>query len=150
MKIRKYTRRPFLLLLCVLAVIVAVDPYVPRTLTSWADGTSQAATVPIFYVDARGKSGTEVGIALGDSIKAEFPNIEKKMDSYLYYFTSQDLFDNYAVPRINAIKPNIDQWYRDEVSGLSSRLDLSGTDELGDGKLSSNELWALQLMADIA
>jgi hypothetical protein len=160
MKIRKYTGRAFLLMLWILVAILAVDPYVPQSCIIWTGGSCHAATVPIFYVDARGKDGTEIGLALGDSVKAAFPNIEQKMDAYLVQFigqiayrtgdSSQDLFDYYAVPRINAIKPNIEQRYRDEVSALGSQLGLSGTDILGDGDLSLNELWALQLIADSA
>lgn len=160
MKIRKCTVRAFLLILWILVAILAVDPYVPQSCIIWTGGSCHAATVPIFYVDARGKNGTEIGIALGESVKAAFPNIEQKMDAYLTQFigqiayrtgdSSQDIFDFYAVPRINAIKPNIEQRYRDEVSALGSQLGLSYTDILGDGDLSSNELWALQLVADIA
>lgn len=160
MKIRKCTVRAFLLILWILVAILAVDPYVPQSCIIWTGGSCHAATVPIFYVDARGKNGTEIGIALGESVKAAFPNIKQKMDAYLTQFigqiayrtgdSSQDIFDFYAVPRINAIKPNIEQRYRDEVSALGSQLGLSYTDILGDGDLSSNELWALQLVADIA
>ncbi|MGV7225175.1 MAG: C45 family autoproteolytic acyltransferase/hydrolase [Nitrospinales bacterium] len=158
MKIRKCTWSVFLLLLWISVAIVAVDPYVPQNFILWTGGSSYAATIPTFYVDARGKSGTEIGIALGDSIKTEFPNIEQKMDAYLaqfigqiaYQTSSQYLFAYYAVPRINAIKPNIEQRYKDEVNALGSHLVLSETDMLGDGNLSLNELWALQLITDIA
>lgn len=117
-------------------------------------------TTPIFYVDARGKTGNEIGVELGNSIKAQFPDIELKLDGYLAYFfgliasdtgiPAQTLFDSFAVPRINAIKPNIDKRYRDEVNALASGLALSNSDSIGDGHLSSNEIWALELVADIA
>jgi hypothetical protein len=160
MKIKKCIGRAFLLLLWIFVAIVAVDPYIPQSCIIWTGGSSHAATVPIFYVDARGKGGTEIGIALGGSLKASFPSIEQKMDGYLAQFISQIayrtgvpsqyLFDYYAVPRINAIKPNIEQRYSDEVTALGSQLVLSNIDILGDGVLSLNELWALQLMPDIA
>lgn len=152
MKIRKYTGRALLLLFWVLAGIGAVDTFIPR-------GSAHAGTVPVLYVDARGRTGAEVGTALGNLVKAEFPDIRQKMDAYLAQFigliasvegvSSREIFDGYAVPRINAIKPNIEQRYRNEVSALGSRLGLSDTDALGDGGLSLNELWALQLIADI-
>lgn len=111
---------------------------------------TEAGTLPILYVDARDKTGTEIGIALGNAIKAKFPNIEEKLDRYLAYFGSQVVFDYYLVSRSDAIKPNIDQRYRDEVNALASCFALSSTDTLGDGYLSLNELWALQLIPDIA
>ncbi|KPK19927.1 MAG: hypothetical protein AMK69_23755, partial [Nitrospira bacterium SG8_3] len=118
-----------------------------------------AETVPLFYVDARGKTGTEIGVELGNSIKTRFPNLEVKLDGYLASFfgwieiytgiPAQTLFDSYTVPRINAIKPNIDKRYRDEVDALASGIALSNSDAIGDGHLSSNEIWALELVADI-
>ena len=160
MKIRKYTGRAFLPLLWISALIMIVDPYVPQSFITWSGGSSCAATLPIFYVDARGKGGTEIGNTLGDSVKARFSNIEQKMDAYLTQFfgqiasqtgyPSQYLFNYYAVPRINAIKPNIEQRYKDEVNALGSHFVLSDNDMLGDGYLSLNELWTLQLITDIA
>ena len=157
---KKNIRRAFLPLLWISAVIVLVSPCVPHSLIIWTGALSHAATLPIFYVDARGKGGKEIGNALGDSVKARLPDIEQKMDAYLTQFIgqiayqtgypSQYLFNYYAVPRVNAIKPNIEQRYKDEVNALCSHFVLSDTDMLGDGYLSLNELWALQLITDIA
>ena len=80
----------------------------------------------------------------------EFINFEKKLASYLAWLFSynQIFFDYIVAPRINAIKPNIDQRYRDEIDGIISGLVLSNMDTLGDGQLSMNEMWALQLIPD--
>jgi hypothetical protein len=160
MKIRPYRWAAFLLLCFALSAILFTDPYLPIGSNPWTGGIAYAETVPVIYVNARGKSGTEIGRALADSLKTRFPNVAQKIDAYLAQFvneiayetgiSAQDLFDSYAVPRINAIKQNIEQRYRDEVNALGSRLGLSDTDELGDGVLSSNELWAAQLLPDIA
>jgi len=126
---------------------------------------TEAETLPIFYVDCRGKTGTEIGLALGNAIGnavgANPAEIEEQIDSFLTSsiygiayslgLPSQTIFDYGMVPRANAIKPNIDQKYRDEVNALASFFDASSTpDILGDGKLSLNEFWVLQLMPDIA
>jgi len=107
--------------------------------------SSAAEPPPIFYVDARGKSGTEIGIELGNLIKVEFPNIEQKLEGVLLCHLSEfgpSLAEEPVVQRI-------DQKYIDEVNALGSCLDLSGSDTFGDGYLSLNELWALQLIAEI-
>ena len=160
MKIRTCVGKAFLPLLWISAMIVIVDPYAPQSFIFCTVGSSSAATLPIFYVDARGKDGTEIGNTLGNSVKARFPDIEQKIDAYLVQFIgqienqtgypSQYLFNYYAIPRINAIMPNIEQKYKDEVNALGLHFVLSDTDMLGDGYLSLNELWALQLITDIA
>jgi hypothetical protein len=143
-------------------MVLFADPYLTPGSVPWTGGAACAETVPVIYVNARGKSGTEIGQALGNAIRAGFPTIPitQKMDAYLSQFvnqiaydvgvSAQVIFDSYAVPRIYSIKQNIEQRYKDEVSALGSRLGLSDTDELGDGALSSNELWAIQLLPDIA
>lgn len=117
---------------------------------------TEAGTLPIFYVDCRGKTGTEIGLALGNAIGnavgADPAKTEEQIDSFLTYnIPSQEIFDYGMVLRVNAIKPNIDQKYRDEVNALASFFDASSTpDILGDGQVSLNEFWVLQLIPDIA
>ena len=117
---------------------------------------TEAETLPIFYVDCRGKTGTEIGLALGTAIGnaagADLAKTEEQIDSYLNYIIPDQLTFNYVmVPRVNSIMPNIDQKYKDEVNALASFFDVSSTpDILGDGKLSLNEFWVLQLIPDIA
>lgn len=117
---------------------------------------TEAGTLPIIYVDCRGKTGTEIGVALGNAMEnavgADPAEIEAQIDSFLTYsIPGQWIFDYGMVPRVNVIKPNIDQKYRDEVNALASFFDASSNpDKLGDGKVSLNEFWVLQLIPDIA
>ncbi len=108
------------------------------------------ATCDVLYIDAEGRTGTEIGQVLGQKIKSRHPKIEQIMDSYLsWVIPDQRTFDFGVVPRVQAVRPNIAQRLRDEINGLASGLALSGADALGDGDLSSNELWALQLLPDV-
>ena len=160
MKVRRHIWIPFFFFCIASSTILSTELNLTRSSISGNEGTAYAATVPIIYVDARDRSGTEIGAAVGNSIKAKFPAIALKMDAYLTEFigniayqtgdSSQDLFDYYAVPRINAVKNNVEERYKAEVNAIGSSLGLSGTDVLGDGVLSSNELWAIQLLPDIA
>jgi hypothetical protein len=116
-------------------------------------------SVPIFYVDARGKTGAQIGVELGNSVRMNFPDIGSKIDGYLAYmlvgmasgtgYSAQSIFDGYLVPRIAAIKPGIELRYREEVDAMASSFGSSNVDSLGDGLLSANELWALELFAEI-
>jgi hypothetical protein len=160
MKLRRNMWGPVLSFGIAFSSLLIAEPHFPIGPIPGIQGIAYAAPVPIIYIDARERSGTEIGAAVGNSIKTTFPGITLKMDAYLADFigyiayqtgdSAQDLFDYYAVPRINAIKTNIEERYKAEVNAIGSSLGLSGTDLLGDGALSSNELWAIQLLPDIA
>jgi hypothetical protein len=107
------------------------------------------SSIPIFRVDAKGKTGTEIGTILGKAVKEQFPEIEKKFDSYLASFVDQNTFNSWVQNRVNFIKPNIDQAYQDEVNAIVSSWGIVGIDQVGDGYLSLNEFWVLQLIPDI-
>ncbi|MDM8558540.1 C45 family autoproteolytic acyltransferase/hydolase [Candidatus Parabeggiatoa sp. HSG14] len=51
--------------------------------------------------------------------------------------------------RVNVIKPNIDPAYQNEVNAIASTWVISDQDQLGDGLLSLNEFWVIQLIPDI-
>jgi hypothetical protein len=106
-------------------------------------------TVPIFYIDAKDKTGTEIGTTLGKAIKDKWADIEKKYDAYLSQVVEQEQFDEWLSTKIRFIIPNIDKAYQDEVNALVSNWEISHHDQIGDGYLSLNEFWLLQLMADI-
>ncbi|ESQ14819.1 MAG TPA: hypothetical protein DDY14_10475 [Chromatiaceae bacterium] len=106
-------------------------------------------TPPVFYVDVQGKSGTEIGRTLGGAIKQRFPDIEKRYDTYLHHLFDRLGFEQGIAEQVQAMLPNIDQRYRDEMEGIASRWQISSRDQPGDGYLSLNEYWLMQLLADI-
>lgn len=106
-------------------------------------------TLPIFHVDAQGKTGVEIGSVLGKAFKEKFPEIEKKYDSYLASFVSQEVFNSWVQKRVNVVKPNIDKAYQDEVNTIISTWNFASQDQLGDGYLSLNEFWVIQLIPDV-
>lgn len=108
-----------------------------------------SAMLPVFHVDAKGQTGMSIGIILGKAFKKQFPEIEKKYDAYLASFVDQRQFNEWVQERINVIKPNIDPAYRDEVDAIISTWDFSSQDQLGDGFLSENEFWLIQLIPDV-
>ena len=107
------------------------------------------AMPPIFKVDARGKSGMEIGVTLGRLWQRQFPAISASIDRYLASSFSQYAFDREFERRIQAILPAISPTYRNEVEGLASVLANAKQTSLGDGLLSMQELWFFQLIPDI-
>ncbi|HIE01189.1 MAG TPA: hypothetical protein EYP59_13025 [Thiotrichaceae bacterium] len=108
-----------------------------------------SSTLPVFHVDAKDKTGVGIGNTLGKAFKKQFPDIEKTYDTYLGSFVVQEQFNEWVQKRVNVIKPNIDPAYRDEVNAIASTWTLSSQDQLGDGFLSKNEFWVIQLIPDI-
>jgi hypothetical protein len=110
---------------------------------------SANATLPVFHVEAFDKTGEQIGTILGKAFKKKFPDIEKKYDSYLASFVDQKQFNEWVQKRVNIIKPNIDLAYQKEVTAIASAWTISNQDKLGDGFLSENEFWVIQLIPDI-
>jgi len=108
-----------------------------------------SATLPVFHVDAKKQTGMGIGTTLGKAFKKQFPEIEKKYDTYLASFVDQKQFNEWVQERVNVIKPNIDPAYRDEVNAIASTWTISSRDQLGDGFLSENEFWLIQLIPDV-
>jgi len=110
------------------------------------------ADVPVIRLDPTAVTTWEKrGQMMGDAVKAEFPNIEHTIDSYLADLVEyqQAIFDNY-IRRMPKIRDNISQAYVEEVNGLYSRFtSISATSILGDGLLSHEEFWGFQLIPDI-
>ncbi|MBK8452750.1 MAG: C45 family peptidase [Thiofilum sp.] len=115
----------------------------------WLLVGSAQANVPVFEIDTTDKTALQVGQELGRTFKKTFPDIEQRIDSYLKTFVTQDTFNQWIRERVTVLKPNIDQEYRDEVEGIASTWKISSRDQLGDGELSLNEYWLLQLIPDV-
>ena len=115
----------------------------------WALLSSAQANVPVFEIDTTDKTGVQIGQELGRAFKKAFPDIEKRYDSYLQTFVSQETFNQWIKERVTVLKPNIDKDYRDEVEGITSTWQIASRDQLGDGYLSLNEYWLLQLIPDV-
>ena len=110
---------------------------------------SGTAAVPVIRVDAENKTANQIGTALGNQIKAKFPDIDAKIDIYLESYVSQDMFNYMIRRRLDAIRSGINRKYRDEVRSMASLHVCSDRDRLGDGHLSLNEFWFFQLIPDI-
>jgi len=104
--------------------------------------------IPIFRVDAHTANPTEIGIALGEQVKAQFPDVEHIYDHYLAQLISQGQFESWN-QQANALKLQVHQRYQEEVQGVASTWTITQHDQLGDGLLSLNELWLLQLLPDV-
>ncbi|MFM8761073.1 MAG: C45 family autoproteolytic acyltransferase/hydrolase, partial [Polynucleobacter victoriensis] len=96
-------------------------------------------------LDFTNTSHREVGRQYALAIQKNIPDYESKADAFLAsqmaYMGGLDFAT--IVSRAQAIYTNIDTNYQDEISGMQDVFNYS-VDKLGDGKLSKNELLAMQ------
>ncbi|ALG69064.1 C45 family autoproteolytic acyltransferase/hydolase [Beggiatoa leptomitoformis] len=107
--------------------------------TAWA--------VPVFHVDTQHKNGQDVGIELGKGILDKIPDfgaqVDKLLASHFDTSTYQTLLAN-----IKNFRVKIPKAYQDELEGLATIVVSTANNQLGDGKLSFDELWAFQHIFD--
>lgn len=106
------------------------------------------ASPVILNIDASHNDGTQIGSFIGSEAKKKFPDVEKQYDTYLSVLVSTKQFKQ-LLPQIKNLKAAVAPVYQDEVNAIASSWQLSTFDNLGDGKLSIDEFWLLQLFADL-
>lgn len=102
----------------------------------------------ILNIDAHSDDGTQMGNFIGVEVKKSFPDLEKQYDAYLSSLFSASQFKQ-LIPQIKALKAVIAPAYQAEVDAIAAAWQLNAQDELGDGKLSMDEFWLLQLLPDL-
>ncbi len=98
----------------------------------------------------KAKSHRDIGKAFAKEIKKKVPDYEAIIDSYLAEMTATDDMYNVFIDRVKDIKPQINKDYRDEIEGMGSVMSAESTVLRGDGKLSTEELYIMNLFPDIA
>ena len=107
-----------------------------------------------------GHTHREIGRLYGEAILKAVPNIESIIDSYIaetcYYMagynplTAQNVYLAAVQTNVGNVKPQVPQDYRDEIEGMSVLCSAGTADVLNDGKLSVNELYAINLILDVS
>jgi hypothetical protein len=107
-----------------------------------------------------GLSHREIGRLYGKAILATVPNIESLIDSYIaetcYSMAggdssvAQNVYKAAVQTNVGNVKPQVPQDYRDEIDGMSVLCGAGAADVLDDGKLSVNELYAINLILDVS
>jgi len=99
---------------------------------------------------SRGASHLEMGKELGLKIVETVPEYEASLDSYLSEISKDTDTYNLFIKRVNDIRPQLDKEYRDEIEGMASSFSGQGKNIRGDGKLSEDEVYLMNLCPDIA
>ena len=96
-------------------------------------------------------SHEEVGKEYANAILEVAPNYEELVDSYLKEIClNDDTYKSAIKERVPNVKQFVDEKYLDEIEGMA-KVFSNDIDEdiIGDGKLSSNEVYLFNLIPDV-
>ncbi len=101
-------------------------------------------------LDFTSASHRQVGFEYGQKLAA-IPKFEELMDSYLNELTDQDWFTyKTLLERAARLKANLPRQYAEEIEGMAAGFGAAPLSFAGDGKLSLDEIYLLNLLPDVA
>ncbi len=136
------------LIVCFL-LLVSFDTCQATSNSLVPDSVSVPSRIPIFHVSAENLTSFDIGLEIGKQSKTLFNNIESRYDSYLNASISQISFDDMLRGRLPKLRKSIDLRYQKELEGVASSWSLIYDNKLGDGFLSWDEYWLLNLLPDM-
>ena len=105
--------------------------------------------VPIIRINADTLTSLQVGFEMGRQSKALFPDIERRYDNHLANILTQSKFQEVLKRLLPQILESIDPLYVSEMRGLEGAWSFVRNSEPGDGKLSLEEFFILNLLPEI-
>ena len=158
---RRYTMRRgslpavrYLLALAIAGLLGMAGGAAPASDDARADAavtiTDQGTYYSVLLDYTTGITPRAMGQAYARAAKRTTPDIERLIDSCFTKIAAFPGVYQMLVTRAQAIRPQIDPAYRDEIEGFASQFSGGATDVAGDGKLSTDEVYLLNLLPDIA
>lgn len=105
--------------------------------------------IPVLHIVAENLTPLDIGLEIGRQSKLLFTDIESRYDRHLMANLSQIGFDDMLSDRLPELKSSIEPEYQKELEGVASSWSLIHDNKLGDGFLSWDEYWLLNLLPDI-
>ncbi len=109
--------------------------------------SAMAQAIPVLQVEVANQDGAQTGRQLAKIIAQQFPDFAQDYDRFL-----ADTLAPYEwaqwVQRAQQVRDAVPQSVRDEVDALAQRLAQVNQDQLGDGHLSAQELWVVQVLLE--
>lgn len=116
---------------------------------SFAAASYKPDKIPVIHINAEGLAPFDIGLDLGQQTKTLFTDIERLYDTHLAASVSQITFNDMLQSRLPMLISNVDRAYRKELEGVANAWSLTNDNKLGDGLLSWDEYWFLNLLPDI-
>ena len=105
--------------------------------------------VPIIRINADKLTPLQIGFEMGQQSKALFHDIERRYDSHLANILTLSKFQEILKHRLPQLLESIDPLYLGEMKGLEGAWSFARNSEPGDGRLSLEEFYILNLLPDI-
>ena len=98
-----------------------------------------------------GISNFDMGVQLAQKILQVKPDYEHLLDSYIAEMTTFLNLSSYPlyISRVHDIKPQMDQAFQDEIDGMASQFSGGDANQVGDNKVSKDELYMIQLFSEV-
>lgn len=90
-----------------------------------------------------------IGAEYGAKIKMAVPDFEQLVDSYLGEGTFNGFIYRILIHRARRMRMQLPEEYKEEIDGIASQMSGGTTNKRGDGKLSVDELYLLNLLGDV-
>ena len=126
-------------------LLVLMSPLSPAQ----ADARLPTDSLPVLQINATQRTPLETGLETGKQAKRLFPDIERRYDKHLSSLFHQAAFEIIRTEQLPVLWQNIPPRYQEEFKGIAAAWDLTGQNQLGDGRLSLDELRVLNLLADL-
>ena len=98
---------------------------------------------------SKGLGHKQIGEEYAKQIKKAVPEFESLVDTYIYDLTANKNRYKYILVRVNDIKHQIPQEYKDEIEGMATVFSGGTINIRGDKKLSIDELYFFNLIPDV-
>ena len=95
-----------------------------------------------------GLSRYEMGQLEMEKILQALPEYESLIDSYIYQILNYEFYYEFFISNMKNIKPQVQQEFIEEIDGMITKLSGDTTNGFGDGKLSADEFYLIQLITD--
>ena len=105
--------------------------------------------VPVLTIQAQHLSPQQIGLEIGRQSKLIFPDIERRYDTHLAKTFNQTQFEHILRDRLPQLLTQLDKSYQEEIKGVMGSWSTVNTNKLGDGQLSTDEYFVLNLLPDI-
>lgn len=105
--------------------------------------------LPVIRIQAEGLTPLQVGLETGRQVKRQFPDIEQRYDAWLATLFTRSQAELILRQQLPALVKQMDEAWRAELQGVSGAWSLSATTKPGDGQLSLDEYYLLNLLPDL-
>ena len=108
-----------------------------------------SSKLPIIRISASELTPYAVGLEIGRQSKALFHDIEQRYDAHLQTVLSQTQFERIVRQQLPALLKKIDKSDQQALQAVRSVWLIAGENKLGDGRLSADEYYVLNLLPEL-